>query len=181
VGKGHDYDARRYAGVLKLVREKSGWDKAPSNISRGVAAYYCHNTYAAQVLDLKLENGKLIIPRVCCSIDCGIVINPDAASNLAEGAIVDGIGNALFGSMTFKDGVAEKTNFHSYRMIRSSEAPKAIDVHFVQNEFDPSGMGEPAFPPVFGALANALFKATGKRFYNQPFGTALTAISAGRG
>ena len=77
--------------------------------------------------------------------------------------------------MTFKDGVAEKTNFHNYRMIRKSEAPKTIDVHFVQNDFDPTGMGEPAFPPVFGALANALYKATGRRFYDQPFALALNA------
>jgi len=60
-------------------------------------------------------------------------------------------------------------------MIRYREAPKAIDVHFVQNDFDPTGMGEPSFPPVFGALANALYKATGKRLYDQPFGTNLNA------
>ena len=169
VGKDNDYDASRYAGVLKLVREKSGWGKKQPNVHRGVSAYFCHNTYVAQVLDVKLENGKLVIPRVCCAVDCGIVVNPDAAINLAEGSIVDGIGNALYGAMTFKDGVPDKNNFNSYRMIRHSEAPKAIDVHFVQNDFDPTGMGEPAFPPVFGALANALYKATGKRFYDQPF------------
>ena len=131
------------------------------------------NTYAAEVIDIQLENGKLIIPRVCCAVDCGIVVNPDAATNLAEGSIVDGIGNALFGSMTFKDGVPDKNNFSTYRMIRHHEAPKAIDVHFVQNDFDPTGMGEPPFPPVFGALANALYKATGKRFYDQPFISTL--------
>jgi isoquinoline 1-oxidoreductase subunit beta len=169
VGERNDYDASRYAGVLKLVREKSGWGQVQSNIYRGVSAYFCHNSYAAQVLDLTLEKGKPVIKRVCCAVDCGIVVNPDAAVNLAEGAIVDGIGNAMYGAMTFKDGVPEKNNFHQYRMIRQSEAPKAIDVHFVQHDLDPSGMGEPTFPPVFGALANALYKATGKRFYDQPF------------
>jgi len=179
IGKDHDYDANRYAGVLKLLREKSGWGKAQPNISRGIAIYYCHNTYAAQVVDIKFEKGKLVIPRVCCAIDCGLVVNPDAAINLTEGAIVDGIGNALFGSITFKNGVPDKNNFHSYRMIRHNEAPKAIDVHFVQNDFDPTGMGEPAFPPVFGALANALYKATGKRFYDQPFISQLNSNSRG--
>lgn len=169
VGKENDYDASRYAGVLKLVREKSGWGKAQPNVSRGVSAYFCHNSYVAQVLDLKLENGRHSIPRVCCAIDCGIVINPDAAVNLTEGSVVDGIGNALYGSITFKNGVPDKNNFNSYRMIRHSEAPRSIDVHFVQNDFDPTGMGEPAFPPIFGALANALYKATGERFYEQPF------------
>lgn len=170
VGENNDYDPDRYAGVLKLVREKSGWGKStPSGVSRGVAAYFCHNTYAAHVLDLVIENGKPVVQKVCCAIDCGIVINPDAATNMAEGAIVDGIGNAFYGAMTFKEGTPEKSNFDKYRMIRMSEAPKEIEVHFVQNEIDPTGMGEPPFPPIFGAVANALYKATGKRFYDQPF------------
>ncbi|HEY5690395.1 MAG TPA: molybdopterin cofactor-binding domain-containing protein [Cyclobacteriaceae bacterium] len=169
VGEDNDYEADRYAGVLKLARKKSGWDKPTQGVHRGVAAYFCHNTYVAQVLDVKVESGKPIVPRVCCAVDCGIVVNPDAAINLTEGAIVDGIGNALFGEMPFKNGVPQKNNFDKYRLIRHSEAPKAIDVHFVQNEIDPTGLGEPAFPPVFAALANALYKATGKRHYHQPF------------
>ena len=169
VGERNDYDPARYAGVLELAREKSGWDKKESNVHRGVAVYFCHNSYSAQVLDLIIENSKPVIKRVCCAVDCGIVVNPDAASNLAEGAIVDGIGNALYGELTFKDGVPEKNNFHQYRMIRMSEAPKKIDVHFVQNDIDPTGLGEPTFPPVFAALANALYQATGERLYSQPF------------
>jgi isoquinoline 1-oxidoreductase beta subunit len=169
VGEKNDYDANRYAGVLKLAREKSDWGKTQSNIHRGVSAYFCHNSYVAQVLDLTIEKGKPVIKRVCCAVDCGIVVNPDAATNLTEGGIVDAVGNALYGALTFKDGVPDKNNFNKYRMIRHSEAPKAIDVHFVKNDIDPTGMGEPSFPPVFGALANALYKATGKRLYDQPF------------
>ena len=169
VGENNDYDAARYAGVLELVREKSDWDNTPTKVHRGVSAYFCHHSYSAQVLDVKIEAGKPIIERVYCAVDCGIVVNPDAAANLAEGAIVDGIGNALYGELTFKNGVPEKNNFHQYRMIRMSEAPKKIDVHFVQNNIDPTGLGEPTFPPVFGALANALYQAAGKRFYNQPY------------
>jgi CO/xanthine dehydrogenase Mo-binding subunit len=71
--------------------------------------------------------------------------------------------------MTFSHGVPDKNNFSTYRLIRHHEAPKAIDVHFVQSEIDPTGMGEPPFPPAFATLANALYKATGKRFYDQPF------------
>jgi isoquinoline 1-oxidoreductase beta subunit len=175
VGDKNDYDANRYAGVLKLAREKSGWGKTAPNIHRGVSAYFCHNSYVAQVLDLTMDQGKPVIQRVCCAVDCGIVVNPDAATNLAEGAIVDAIGNALYGGLTFHDGVPDKNNFNKYRMIRFSEAPKSIDVHFVDNDIDPTGMGEPTFPPTFGALANALYKATGKRFYNQPFSDELKA------
>jgi isoquinoline 1-oxidoreductase beta subunit len=174
VGERNDYDAARYAGVLALVREKSGWDDgAAPGIHRGVAAYFCHNSYAAHVLDVAVEGGAPVVRRVCCALDCGIVVNPDAAVNMAEGAIVDGIGNALYGSMTFQDGVPAHRNFDTYRTIRHSEAPAAIDVHFVKNEVDPTGLGEPPFPPVFGALANALYRATGKRVSVQPFAAQL--------
>ena len=169
VGEKNDYDATRYAGVLQLLKEKSNWDASADNAHRGVAAYFCHNSYAAQVLDVTLEGDRPVVQKVTCVLDCGIVVNPDGAKNMAEGGIVDGIGNALFGELTFKAGAPEKTNFDSYRMIRMSEAPKEIDVHFVENNIDPTGLGEPTFPPIFAALANALYQATGKRHYRQPF------------
>jgi isoquinoline 1-oxidoreductase subunit beta len=170
VGKNNDYDADRYAGVLTLVKEKSGWNNpANKKYSRGVAAYFCHNSYAAHVVDLVTRKGEPYVERVFSAIDCGIVVNPDAATNMVEGAVVDGIGNAFYGGLTHKDGVAMQSNFHNYRMIRMHEAPKKIEVHFVQNDKDPTGLGEPPFPPVFGAVANALYKSAGKRFYQQPF------------
>ncbi|KAA2215852.1 xanthine dehydrogenase family protein molybdopterin-binding subunit [Maribacter flavus] len=168
VGENNDYEAHRYAGVLKLVKEKSNWSNRDS-VARGVAAYFCHNSYAAQVLDLTWENNEPVVQKVTCAIDCGIVVNPDAATNLAEGGIVDGIGNALYGEISFKDGVPDQQNFDTYRMIRMREAPKEIDVHFVESDIHPTGLGEPSFPPIFAALANAMYKATGKRAYKQPF------------
>lgn len=171
VGKNNEYDSDRYAGVLKLVKEKSGWDKAENKkYSRGVAAYFCHNSYAAHVVDVVMKDGQPYVERVTSALDCGIVINPDAATNMVQGAVVDGIGNAFYGGLTHKNGVPQQNNFNKYRMIRMHEAPKKIDVHFVQNDIDPTGLGEPPFPPVFGAVANALFKAGGKRIYNQPYG-----------
>lgn len=174
VGKNNDYDADRYAGVLKLAREKSGWDK-PENRqkNRGVAAYFCHNSYAAHIIDLKIQDGEPVAESVYSAIDCGIVINPDAATNMVEGAVIDGIGNALYGEMSFKDGKTAHKNLNTYRIIRHREAPKKVEVYFVQNDIDPTGLGEPPFPPVFGALANALYKATGKRFYKQPYSLDL--------
>ncbi len=169
VGEKNDYDADRYAGVLELVRDKSEWNNKSEGLHRGVAAYFCHNSYAAHVLDLEIKDGQPVVQKVTCAIDCGVVVNPDAATNMAEGGIVDGIGNAFYGELTFEDGVPQKNNFHEYRMIRMSEAPKEIDVHFVQNGIDPTGLGEPPFPPIFGAVANAMYRATGKRQYNQPF------------
>ncbi len=170
VGEKNDYDAERYAGVLKLVKEKSNWSSASAKVHRGVSAYFCHHTYAAHVLDMTIDDeGQPTIENVTCAIDCGIVVNPDAAKNMAEGGIIDGIGNAFYGEMTFKDGKPAKSNFHEYRMIRMSEAPKNIEVHFVNNEISPTGLGEPPFPPIFGAIANAMYKATGNRRYHQPF------------
>ncbi len=170
VGKNNEYDADRYAGVLKLVKEKSGWNGTEQNkFHRGVAAYFCHNSYAAHVVDMTTKTGQPYVERVFSAIDCGIVINPDAASNMVQGAVVDGIGNSLYGGLTHKDGVVQENNFHSYRIIRMHEAPKKVEVHFVQNDIDPTGLGEPPFPPVFGAVASALYKATGRRYYQQPF------------
>ena len=174
VGKNNEYDADRFAEVLKLVKEKSGWGNAENKqYSRGVAAYFCHNSYAAHVVDVVKKDGQPFVERVTSAVDCGIVINPVSAVNMVQGAVVDGIGNALYGELTFKDGVPEKNNFTRYRMIRHREAPKKIDVHFVQNDINPTGLGEPPFPPIFAAVANALYKSEKKRFYNQPFSTEL--------
>ncbi|MCA6456960.1 MAG: xanthine dehydrogenase family protein molybdopterin-binding subunit, partial [Chitinophagaceae bacterium] len=170
VGKNNDYDADRYIGVLELVKEKSNWRKENNKeLRRGVAAYFCHNSYAAHVVDVTMKNGQPVVDKVVSALDCGVVVNPEGAKNMVEGAVVDGIGNALFGGLRFEKGEPMQKNFHQYRMIRHNEAPKKIDVHFVQNTIDPTGLGEPPFPPIFGALANALYKATGKRLYQQPF------------
>ena len=169
VGEENEYDPDRLAGVLKLVREKSNWNQPTVGTHRGVSAYFCHNSYAAHVVDIVMDGDTPKVENVVCAVDCGIVINPDAAKNMAEGAIVDGIGNAMYGDLTFKDGAPQQTNFDRYKMIRHSEVPKNIEVHFVKNEIDPTGLGEPPFPPVFGALANALYKATGRRYTKQPF------------
>ena len=169
VGENNDYDAARYAGVLKLVRKTANWDTAKSSVSRGVSAYYCHNSYVAQVLDLVMENNKPKIKDVYCAVDCGIVVNPDAAENLVQGGTIDGIGHAMYSAISFKDGTPEQKNFDTYRLIRHSEAPTNVKVDFVQSDTNPTGLGEPPFPPIMGAVANALYKATGKRVYNQPF------------
>ncbi|MEK6153901.1 molybdopterin cofactor-binding domain-containing protein [Flavobacteriaceae bacterium 3-367] len=165
----NDYEAARYAGVLELVREKTNWGQNDAGVHRGVSAYFCHNSYVAQVLDMVMENGKPTVQKVTSAIDCGIVVNPDAATNMAEGGIVDGIGHAMYSALTFKDGAPEQHNFDRYRLIRHKEAPKEIETHFVDNGIDPTGMGEPPFPPIMGALANALYRATGRRHYHQPF------------
>jgi isoquinoline 1-oxidoreductase subunit beta len=177
VGENNDYDPARFTGVLELVRDKSGWNNSSPGSSRGVAAYYCHNSYVAQVLDLNMKNNEPVIDRVVCAVDCGLVVNPDAAINMVEGGTVDGIGHALYSELSFENGITQQSNFDTYRLIRHREAPKKIDVHFVENGLDPTGLGEPPSPPVQGALANALYKATGKRIYKQPFYPEINAES----
>jgi isoquinoline 1-oxidoreductase beta subunit len=169
VGKENNYDPDRYAGVLKLVRDKSNWKQTKKNVHRGVSAYFCHNTYVAEVIDLTMQENKPVVEKVYAAVDCGVVVNPDAAINMGQGGIIDGIGNALYGGMTFQEGIPQKNNFDKYRLIRHNEAPKTIEIHFVKSEENPTGLGEPLFPPIFAALANALYQATGQREYNQPF------------
>ncbi len=169
VGKDNDYEADRFIVLLELLRDKSNWEISKPGLHRGVAAYYCHNSYVGHVVDLKNENEKLVFDKVYSAVDCGIVINKDAARNMVEGAVTDGLGNAMFGKMTFKDGVPQKSNFYNYRLIRMPEAPKDIEVHFVENGKNPTGLGEPPFPPIFAAYTNALSRAKNKRHYNHPF------------
>ena len=169
VGERNDYDAARYAGVLKMVKEKSNWNNRREGVYRGVSAYYCHNSYVAQVVDLVMKDGKPEIQKVWCAVDCGIVVNPEGARNQIEGGIVDGIGHAMYSAMTFKNGKPDQSNFHNYKLIRYSEAPLEIETFFVENGIDPTGLGEPGLPPIAAAVANAIYAATGNRLTRQPF------------
>ena len=176
VGENNDYDAERYAGVLKLVREKSGWDADRPGVYRGVSAYYCHNSYVAQVIDVVMENNAPRVQKVWCAVDCGIVVNPGSAKNQIEGGIVDGIGHAMYGAQTLTDGRPNSTNFDTYRLIRNADAPLEIETFFTDNGIDPTGLGEPSLPPAPAALANAIARATGQRLYNQPFAPEMEAF-----
>ena len=91
---------------------------------------------------------------------------------MIQGGVVDGIGHAMHGELSFKDGVPTQQNFNSFQLIRHSEAPSEIEVFFVDSDVSPTGLGEPGLPPAVGALANAMYQATGKRYYHQPFSTA---------
>ena len=172
VGEKYEYDADRYAGVLKLVKEKANWGVETPGIHRGVAAYFCHNSYVAQILDMAMEDGQPKVKKVWCAVDCGIVVNREGAKNIIEGGTVDGIGHAMYSELTFEDGAPTQKNFDSFQLIRHSQSPEEIEVFFVENEIKPTGLGEPGLPPAVGALANALYKATGQRYYHQPFSTA---------
>ncbi|MFL1011439.1 molybdopterin cofactor-binding domain-containing protein [Flavisericum labens] len=176
VGEKNDYEAERYAGVLKLVKEKSNWGETQPGVYRGVAAYFCHSTYVAEVFDIAMENGDPKIKKVWCAVDCGIVINRDAAKNMMQGAVIDGVGHSMYSQLTFNNGAPYEMNFDRYQLIRHAQAPEDIEVFFVENEIAPTGLGEPGLPPAIAALSNALYKATGKRYYDQPFMTSKPVV-----
>ena len=173
VGDEYEYDADRYAGVLKLVKEKCNWGAEMPGVHRGVAAYFCHNSYVAEVFDIVMENDKPTVKKVWCAVDCGIVINPEGADNIIQGGVIDGIGHAMYSELKFENGASIHKNFDTYQLIRHAQAPQEIEVFYVENDISPTGLGEPGLPPAVGALANAMYKATGKRYYNTPFASAV--------
>lgn len=162
------YDIDRFRKVIELVAEKANWGKAPKGVYQGFSVYFSHNSYIAQIAEVVLDKKQPVLKKVFCAVDCGILVNKSGALNQVVGSIVDGLGHAMFGNLSFKDGVAEQNNFNTYRLIRINEVPE-VEVHFVDNGIDPTGLGEPALPPLGGAVANALYKATGKRIRQQPF------------
>lgn len=166
------YDIDRMKGVIELAAEKSEWGKKKGTdgkpVAQGFSVYFSHRSYVAQVGEVVMQKRKPVLQKVYSAADCGVVINQSGAQQQVRGCIVDGIGHAMYGNITFKDGVPEQKNFNDYRLIRLNEIPE-IEVHFVQNTIDPTGLGEPSLPPAGAAVANAIFKATGKRLRSQPF------------
>jgi len=165
---GELYSPERMIDTIKLATEKGKWGIKEEGIFKGFSAYFSHQTHVAQIAHVKMVNGKPVLQKVTCAVDCGIVVNPDAAKNLVQGGVVDGIGHALYGDFTFENGKPLAQNFDKFRLIRMGEAPE-VDVHFVNNSKSPTGLGEPTFPPAGAALANAIYQATQKRLYKQPY------------
>jgi isoquinoline 1-oxidoreductase beta subunit len=161
------YNIDRMETVIKTAAEKAGWGKK-IGVSQGFSVYFSHASYVAQVCEVVMDKGKPVVKKIYAVSDCGEVVNKSGALQQVMGAIVDGYGHAMFGKLTFKEGAPEQTNFHQFRLIRMKEIPE-IEAHFIDNGIDPTGLGEPALPPTGGAVANALFKATGVRMKNQPF------------
>ena len=126
------YSPERLEGVIKLVIEKSGWGVKKEGVYQGFSAYFSHSTHVAEVADIVMENGLPVVKKVTCAVDCGIVVNPLGARNQVEGAVIDGIGHAIYGDFSFNNGVPSASNFDKYRLIRMNESPK-VDVSFIKN------------------------------------------------
>jgi isoquinoline 1-oxidoreductase beta subunit len=161
------YDISRMEGVIKMAAEKSGWGKK-KDVSQGFSVYFSHASYVAQVADVIMRNGLPVVKKIYAVSDCGQVVSMNGATHQVMGGIVDGLGHAMYSKLSFRDGAADQNNYNTYRLIKMKEVPE-IETHFVDNGIDPTGLGEPALPPTGGAVANAIFKASGKRLRNQPF------------
>lgn len=165
------FDSARMRGVLEQVRDVSGWGKTtlPKGTGMGVAFYFSHRGYFAEVVKATVTKaGVLTVDKVWAVGDVGSdIINPNHAEQQVQGAVLDGLGQALAQEVTFANGRAEQSNFNTFQLLRMRQAPP-VDVSWRKTEFAPTGIGEPALPPVIPALVNAIYAATGKRVRSIP-------------
>lgn len=159
----------RMADCLRLAADKANWGKTlPDGWGRGIAGYFSHLSFVAHVVEVSVIDGKLIVERVVTAADCGLVINPLGVKAQIEGAIHDGLSVAIGQEITIDNAAVVESNFDTYEMARIDAAPHEIEIHLVQSNEHPTGMGEPAIPPFAPALMNAIFDATGKRIRRLP-------------
>jgi isoquinoline 1-oxidoreductase beta subunit len=170
----------RARAVLELAAKEAGWGaRLPAGRGRGIALMYSGwDTYLAQVAEVEVSKASEVrVHRIVCAVDCGTVVNPDIVKAQIEGGVAFGIGGALWGEITLKNGRVEQSNFNNYRVLRMNETPP-IEVHLVRNGEAPGGMGEPGTAVTAPALANAIFAATGKRLRKLPLEAGLAGQSS---
>lgn len=169
----------RHAAVLKLAAEKADWGtplakgKAGERRGRGIAVHESFRTFVAQVAEVTVRaDGGFRVDRVVCALDCGTAINPDVVRAQVESSVGFGLSAAMHGAITLTDGKVDQSNFHDYQPVRIADMPR-VDVHILPSNANPTGIGEPAVPPLAPAVVNALAAATGKRVRKLPISTEL--------
>jgi isoquinoline 1-oxidoreductase beta subunit len=167
-------DHPRLRAVLELAASRAGWGSPlPSGRARGIALQESFGSYVAQVAEVQARpDGFPKVERVVCAVDCGVAVNPDVVRAQMEGGIGFGLGAALWSEITLEKGRVVQSNFDDYRTLRIDEMPK-VEVHIVPSAEAPSGVGEPGVPPIAPAVANALFRLTGRSVRKLPFTRGL--------
>ena len=168
-GNVRSLNTKRAVDVIKLAAEKSGWGKSlPKGHALGLAFHFCHAAHVAEVAEVSVdENRKVRVHRVTVAADVGPIVNMSGATAQVEGSVIDGLSTMLNLEMTMENGRMQQTNFDRYPILRMKDAP-VVDVHFIQSEHAPTGLGEPALPPLAPAVTNAIFAATGHRIRRMP-------------
>lgn len=161
--------APRALAVLEKVAEIGKWGKPENTDSfQGIAVHKSFGSYVAELVELKIKDGEIILLKVFCAIDCGLVVNPDIVKMQMESCIIFGATAALYGEITLENGKVKQGNFHDYPIMRMNQTP-GIEVYIMDNDEPATGVGEPGLPPLAPAIASALYKASGKRFRHLPF------------
>jgi len=165
---GLHFDSAKFKNVLKTVTKNANYGKdLPEGHGLGFAVHYSFYSYVASVVEVSVKDDKLKVHKIHSVIDCGTAVNTDTITAQMEGAAIFGMSLAYYGKITAKDGAIEQSNYNDYQMVRMDHAPE-IHVEIIKSNDKPTGVGEPGVPVIAPAILNAIYNATGKRYYTLP-------------
>ena len=159
----------RAADVIRLAAQKANWGRRmPKGHGLGLAFHFSHAAHVAEVAEVSVDaSKKLTVDKVTVAVDVGPIINMSGATAQVEGAVIDGLSTMVGQKITMEQGRIQQSNFHDYQVLRLPNAPE-VDIYFIQSDNSPTGLGEPALPPLAPAIGNAIYAATGERVRKMP-------------